>query len=482
MPATYTPEERDMQNKVMIALTFLCGTVTHAIDTEQITFGGLTEASINECWGGMGVDSRGRIYVGFTGYYGSDREDFGVFRWDPRNGTKEFPGSFRQIAASLDNLPDGNEEMPKGHTTFILRDDVLYMGSQGFHDFKHNLDGLEEQRGGHLFAFDTRTDTWDDISSRRPGGVMVEHDGILALSMTPDRRYIVGLSHPTGKILLYDPETDELAKTFEGIPWRFGYNVARQLITEKPGKIYVSRNHEWPDERDQEAIVREYDIESGEYRELDFGFRGGFLNGKTPTADGSMVYLTTTNGEVYAFDVDAGTFEHLGHFLPRDEYDSGKRIRHIYGHVLSLDEKKLYAIQSWTDNNLYEFDLESGEVVKLASLGPKVYVSYNLRDDEGNIYFAHWDSGEAHLLRIDVSDRTGPKPVGTAPLRVHPGHGPAAHRHRTALVAPALAETPPTLTAAGTMLMLNGRRIHAPLVRPRSVMVLPPPPGRSTAR
>lgn len=438
----------------VVFLILFCAVATAAIETEAIYFGGLTDADLNECWGGMGVDSEGRIYVGFTGYYGSDKEDFGIFRWDPRSGDKQFLGSFRAVAESFDNLPDDSEEMPKGHTAFILRDDVLYMGSQGFHDFKHNLDGLENHRGGHLFAFDTKTDTWDDISSRQPDGVMVKHDGILALSTTPDRSYIAAMSHPTGKVLLYNPETDELEKTFDGIPWSYGYNVARQFITEKPGKIYTSRNHEWPDERDQQAIVREYDIVSGEHRQLDFGFKGGFLNGKTPTSDGRKVYLTTTNGEVYVFHVATAEFEHLGHFLPDDEYNSGKRIRHIYGHVLSLDEKKLYAVQSWTDNNLYEFNIETGEVVKLKSLGSKVYVSYNLRDDQGNIYFVHWDSGEAHLLRIDVSDRTGPKPVRTAPLRVHRVRPARAGGYRTVL-GMRCADMP---TGFAPSLLLNGRR------------------------
>ncbi len=465
-------QEKTM-HKVIVAMTMLYSIAVAGIDADYISFGGLTNADLNECWGGMGRDSQGRIYVGFTGYFGSSKEDFGVFRWDPATGEREFLGSFRQIADSFDNLPNNNEEMPKGHTEFILRNDILYMGSQGFHDFKNNLDGLDNQRGGRLFAFDTRTDAWDDISSRQPGGVMLEHDGLLALSMTPDQKYIAAMSHPTGKVLLYNPETDEVEKTFDGIPWSFGYNVARQFITEKPGKIYVSRNHEWPNERNQKAKVWEYDIESGQHRELDFGFKGGFLNGKTPTSDGSKVYLTTTNGEVYVFHVATGEFEHLGHFLPESEYNSGKRIRHIYGHVLSLDEKKLYAIQSWTDNNLYEFNVETKKAERLESFGSKVYVSYNLRDDQGNIYFVHWDNGEARLMKLDVSDRTGPAPVYTAALQAYRARMIRNSRfQKTLVLSNQSGMLDGRLNSAGAV-MINGRRLQSPRARSNSILVTP---------
>jgi hypothetical protein len=356
----------------------------------------------------MGVDRRGRVYIGFTGrYHGSPAEDFGVFRWDPATDRRSFLGSFRGVARAFGNLAGPKERIPKGHTRFVLVGDKLFMGSQGFHDFKGRLDGLGEQRGAHLFSFDTTSDTWDEVSSRCEEGVIAGNDGLLVLDRTPCRKKLVGLLHPSGAVVVYDPQRDEIERTMPGIPWRLGYGLSRQIITEKVGVVYTSRGHEWPEERDRLGAVGKHDLATGASCDTGLRFKGGFFNGKTASPDGSRIYLSTANGELYAFDTAVEELEHLGHFLPAEELSAGRRIRHVYGHVMSRDGRRLYAIPSWECCNLYEYDIERRRVERLAPMEPGAYVTYDLRDPRGALCFAHWQSGRrnAHLLRIDIRRR-----------------------------------------------------------------------------
>ena len=55
------------------------------------------------------------------------------------------------------------ENIPKGHTRLIFADGKVYMGSQGFHDLKNEIDDLPRYRGAHIFAFGTATNGWQDL-------------------------------------------------------------------------------------------------------------------------------------------------------------------------------------------------------------------------------------------------------------------------------------------------------------------------------
>ena len=110
------------------------------------------DVELAQCWNGMGMDDQGRIYIGFTSFRdGGQSEDFVVFRYDPTTEKREFLGTFQDIAAAHGNLQEG-ESIPKGHTRMIFADGVMYMGSQGFHDFKQEIDDLPNYRGSHIFA------------------------------------------------------------------------------------------------------------------------------------------------------------------------------------------------------------------------------------------------------------------------------------------------------------------------------------------
>ena len=142
---------------------------------------------LEQCWNAMGMDRQERVYIGFTSKRLDGREDFAVFRYDPSTGDRRFLGTFMDVAEAVGNLAS-REEIPKGHTRMLELDSKMYMGSQGFHDFKAAIDALPAYRGSHLYAYDISADTMEDVSRSLPGGVVTEHNGIIALSLVPGNR------------------------------------------------------------------------------------------------------------------------------------------------------------------------------------------------------------------------------------------------------------------------------------------------------
>jgi outer membrane protein assembly factor BamB len=382
----------------------------------EISFDDLVPQDANvdmyQCWNGMGMDDQGWIFIGYTSFRdGRSREDFVVFRYDPATGEREFLGTFMDIAAAEDNLKEG-ESMPKGHTRMIFADGEMYMGSQGFHDFKWEIDELPEYRGSHIFAYDVAAGTWEDLAADLPGGVVTEQQGIVALNILRDEGLLIGLAHPHSDIVLYDYQTNQIDRIVPGIPWKLGNPLSREVIVAPSGNIYTYRGTEDPSQRDEVHPVWVYNIHSGEMKETDFTMTNGFWIGQTETRDGSKIYVSTTNGQLYEFDVATETFKDLGHMLPKEDYEAGRRILYQYGPILSPDEKKIYFVPSIIENpegsgELYEYDIASGEVAFVEQLPVGIYTSGDLRDEE-NVYFAHFGNesqlwgGDVRLMIISV--------------------------------------------------------------------------------
>jgi hypothetical protein len=195
---------------------------------------------LEQCWNAMGMDRQERIYVGFTSRRPDGREDFAVFRYDPSTGERRFLGTFMDASEAAGNLAPG-EEIPKGHTRMLELDGKMYMGSQGFHDLKGAIDALPTYRGSHLYAYDIAAGTMEDVSRSLPGGVVTEHDGIVALSPVPGSQLLAGLAHPSSDIVLFDYAENRVQKIVPGIPWRLGNPLSREIVATKRGKIYTYR-------------------------------------------------------------------------------------------------------------------------------------------------------------------------------------------------------------------------------------------------
>jgi hypothetical protein len=380
----------------------------------QISFDDLapTGMELQQCWNGMGMDNQGRIYIGFTSVRADRREDFPVFRYDPETGERLFLGTFLDVVAAAGNAQKG-EGIPKGHTRMIFTDGKMYMGSQSFHDLKWQIDTLPTYRGSHLFAYDIVSTTWSDLSASLPGGVVTEHEGIIALNILHDEHQLVGLAHPSSDIILYDYQANQLVERVPGIPWKLGNPLSREIIVAPSGNIYTYRGTEAVNQRHETHSVWVYNIHTGVMRDAGFQMTNGFWIGQTEKRDGSKIYINTTGGEIYEFDVDSETFKDLGYELPSSD---NRIIDYTYAITLSPDETKIYYILSVIQKpggqegdgsggsgELWYYDLATGQVFFVQQLPPGIYTSADLRDDE-NIYFSHfggWSnlwSGKAGLF------------------------------------------------------------------------------------
>jgi len=394
----------------------------HGVQWAKVSFDDLAPSGMNmqQCWNGLGMDDQGRIYIGFTSVRSDGREDFSVFRYDPKTGERLFLGTFLDIVAAAGNSKPG-EAIPKGHTRLVFADGKMYMGSQSFHDLKWEIDALPTYRGSHIFAFDTAASTWEDLSAPLPGGVITEHEGIISLNILPQEHLLVGLAHPSSDIILYDYQTNRLVKRVPGIPWELGNPLSREVIVAPSGNIYTYRGTEAVSQRHQIHTVWVYNIHTGEMKDTGFQMTNGFWIGQTQKRDGSKIYINTTGGELYEFDMVTETFKDLGYELP----SSDKRIiDYTYAVTLSPDEKRIYYILSVIQSpggseddgsggsgELYYYDLATGQIVFVQQLPPGIYTSQDLRDSE-NLYFSHFGgytdlwSGKPVLFIVHVPPQT----------------------------------------------------------------------------
>jgi outer membrane protein assembly factor BamB len=260
----------------------------------------------------------------------------------------------------------------------------------------------------------------EDVSRSLPGGVVTEHQGLIALSHAPGANLLVGLAHPSSDIVLFDYRHGRVRQLVPGIPWRLGNPLSREVVVTKKGKIYTYRGTEDPAQRDEVHRIWAYDLKTNASTETAYTATGGFWNGQTWTRDGETIYLATVNGELYRLDVETEVFTHLGHFLPKEEYGAGVRVDSLYGITLSADEKRIYGIPRRSGSggsNLYSYEIAAGAVTLVGQLEPAIYAGSHMRDSQGNIYFAKFGDGEAWegKARLAIVHPSGF--VGQYPLR-----------------------------------------------------------------
>lgn len=354
-----------------------------------------------QCWNAIGIDRQERVYIGFTGRRADGREDFAVFRYDPATGSRRLLGSFMDASQAAGNLEPG-EEIPKGHTHLVALEGRIYMGSQGFHDFKRRINALSGYRGSHLYAWDTETEALEDLSRGLPGGVVTRHSGLIALAAVPGRSMLAALEHPSSNIVLFDTSAVRGAirvqQIVPGIPWREGNPLSREIVATKQGRIYTYRGSEEPRHRARRYAIWVHDLASGENRPTPHSASGGFWNGQSGTRDGETIFLSTVNGELYRLDTASGRFTHLGHLLPKPEVEAGARINQLYGITLSADETRIYAVPRRNrsrESNLYAYEIATGTVTLAGKLEPALYAGSHVRDSRGNLYLGRFGTERA---------------------------------------------------------------------------------------
>lgn len=356
--------------------------------------------TLTQSWNALGMDDRDRVYIIWTSTRADGREDSALFRYTHATGKREFLGTFIDVAAKQNNL-GATEQIPKGHTRIIQVGRTMYMASQGFHDFKAGIDDLPTYRGAHLFAFNVDTGAFDDVSRTLPGGVLIDHQGVVALNYSPEHHLLVGLSHPHSDIVLYDLARGEVRKVVPGIPWALNRMVSREVVVTRTGEIYTYRGPEDPTLRDMTNQVWVYDLKTGTMKKTGQSLRGGFWNGQAVDRTRNKIYLSTVSGELYALNVARGTFSHLGHFVDADAYRSAAQYRamYLYGISLTADERTLLGVPiiaptagaGSAATRLTSYDLARRTFTKQADMTREAFTGSNHRDRKGNIYQAAFD-------------------------------------------------------------------------------------------
>jgi hypothetical protein len=376
--------------------------INRYVSFDDIAPGGL---ALEQCWNAMGMDAKERVYIGFTSRRPDGREDFAVFRYDPATADRLFLGTFIDASQAAGNLLP-QEEIPKGHTRMLEIGGKMYMGSQGFHDFKAAIGTLPEYRGAHLYAYDLLRGKLEDVSASLPGGVVTEHQGIVALSDMPGNDLLVALAHPSSDMVLFDYKQNKVRKIVPGIPWRLGNPLSREVVVTEKGKIYTSRGTEDPAQRGEVNNIWVFDLKTDTMTRTAYTAAGGFWDGQTSTRDGLTIYISTVNGELYKLDVEKEILTHLGHFLPKKDYEAGVRVGYLYGITLSDDEKRIYGIPRTSPSagsNLYSYEIAMGEVTLIEKLETAIYTGSHMHDSRGNIYFARFGDDEAWSGKVRLA-------------------------------------------------------------------------------
>lgn len=383
-------------------------TLANDVQLTYITFDDMVPDgyTLSECWNGIGMDDDGVIYIGWTSKHADDFEDFLLYSYDPVTEVRNFIGTMMEASRQADNLLEG-EQIPKGHTKIICVDNKMYLASQGFHDFKEEIDDLPNFRGSHLYEYDIETGVFRDLSADLPGGVVTEHEGIVALTYKEDTNELIGLTHPHSNMVFYDLDDYQVNKVVDGIPWVLNNPLSREVIADKYGKVYTYRGTEYPNVQDQVFNMWVYDTETDEMSQTDQLFNGGFWSGQVTTKDGETTYISTVNGHLFSLDTSEGTVEDLGLMVPVNMQIAKIQPMYLYDITLSADEKSIYGLPAGDYGDLFKYDIDRGMTSSIAKLDDEVYSSNNLMGKNGEMYFAKfdaWDFGDVALLIVELPE------------------------------------------------------------------------------
>lgn len=343
-------------------------------------------------WDPMGIDGNGIIYFGYTGRRtdlipGEEIEDFAVFSYDPEADVVKFLGTFIEACKAANNYEYG-EEIPKGHTKFYCIDNKMYMASQGFHDYKQKIDGDDgylTKRGAHLFVYDIEKEILFDLSSRMPGGVWCEHQGVVAMNYMPELGKLVGFTHPLADLVFYDLATGAVDRYVNGIPWSLGNPLSREIIV-SGDRVYLYRGIEDGD-ASKEWPVYCYDYGDDTLYQTGDTMKGGFWNGQATTSDGKTTYISGCRGLLYKMDMETGRVT----FLRDMDLDGENVIGYTYSISMSPDETKLFYIPTVRKPGyIYEYDIATNTVAVVADVQQSVYCGSNIVTKDNWYFFTRF--------------------------------------------------------------------------------------------
>lgn len=403
---------------------------------EAIKFGDLAQGlsvQLQWSWHAIGIDPADNVYAVFGGLDG-ESADCALFQYAARTGQRRLIGTLSAAAKAAGTWREG-ERIEKGHTHLPWLGDRLYIGTMGFHDASavspREMEIAAKSHGAHLMAYDPKTDRIEDLSRNQPDGVFFPRRGFMCLTPIAGPGLIAALTVPHGDLLLYDPGTGQPRAVVPGVPEEFGNLVTREVVAAPNGKIYYMYSP--ADRAAKRANMYCYDLQTGRRsppREID----RYYWNGSVQANGGRDIYVMTDPGYLYRLDPATDTIERIGSLFPeaeRHQTEDGEYLfqaPHVLGMVLSADAKSLYSIplrkriaksdqRPWKEGDveprgpqvplgLYRFDLATRTSSRVADVPREIGFGYvtgtNIRDSQGNFYFAHHGGGWLGLVKIRV--------------------------------------------------------------------------------
>jgi hypothetical protein len=149
----------------------------------------------------MGCASDGNVYYVLS----ADKFDVGarMFCFDPRQNRTRFVGDLTEACGEM-----GKKSIVQGksHVNFVESNGKLYFATHlGYYS---SVDGMEKMGlppegwsaypGGHLLAYDLRTEKFEDF------GLAPDHEGILAFNLDTNHGRAFGLTWPSGIFFRFD--------------------------------------------------------------------------------------------------------------------------------------------------------------------------------------------------------------------------------------------------------------------------------------
>lgn len=168
--------------------------------------------------------SDGRVYVGLN-HHGAGAS---VAVYDPKTDTMKLLGDMNRIIGQ-ENLPV--EPQAKVHSQICEGSDgKIYFGTHlsAFYGFAKFTSG-EAYPGGHWMVYDPDTDTVTDL------GIALKGNGMLTMTIDPQRERLYAITYPQAHFLIYDIKTQLTTDMGQVQNWDA---ISRTLAVDDLGRIY----------------------------------------------------------------------------------------------------------------------------------------------------------------------------------------------------------------------------------------------------
>ncbi len=362
----------------------------------------------HSCWSGLGVSSRGDVYMTASNHLQSGG-NAAICKYDPVADKISVLGDLKSISTAANNWMPG-ESQHKVHT-FLMEhaDGKIYLASDDY-------DPSPFLRGAHVYTIDPATDQVVDFSKTQPflmtknlnviantgkaeerSGVFIEFYGIKGLSLNPRAPGVIyAMTYPDGHLIRYDTGNGAMQVVGQSKP------VSYVFYTDNSGNAYYAK------ESGSGLSLVKYELATGNTTVVKSFFLGIELGAIAPTQSGNIVYcLEAATQKIYRLDCSKDSFTEFTTVC-------GTNWWQLYNLSLSPDGRSLYFVSNNNDRStIRKIDLATKQCSEFldinALLGSRdlCFGGVNVWDDAGNFYAPVWtypDKSDLALLKVSTND------------------------------------------------------------------------------